>query len=131
MFRIIVILMVVIPALEIWFMLELGQLIGGWQTFLLILLTGFIGAFLAKSESRRVLAYARNELSRGHIPTETILDGISIFAGGLLLLTPGFLTDTIGFLLLFPVTRVIFKAWLAKWLRRRIDRGQISFFFRR
>lgn len=131
MFRIIVILMVVIPALEIWIFLELGRLIGGWQTFALILATGFVGAFLAKSEWRRIWSYAQNELSRGHIPTETILDGISIFTGGLLLLTPGFLTDTVGFFLLFPVTRVLFKTWLLRWIRRRIDRGNISFFFRR
>jgi UPF0716 protein FxsA len=130
MFRWMVALMVLIPALEIWVLLELGQLIGGWQTFLIIVLTGFIGAFLAKREFRRVLEYARNELSRGTIPTSSILDGICIFAGGLLLLTPGLITDTIGFLLLFPGTRIFFKAFLFKLIRHKIDRGNIRFFWR-
>ncbi|MCI3925131.1 membrane protein FxsA [Paenibacillus sp. TRM 82003] len=130
MFKIIVVLMVVIPALEIWLLLELGRLIGGWTTFLLILATGFIGAFLAKREFRRVLDYARNELSRGTIPTASILDGICIFAGGLLLLTPGFVTDTLGFLLLFPGTRILFKALLLKIIKKKIDNGQIRFFWR-
>jgi UPF0716 protein FxsA len=130
MFRWIVILMVVIPALEIWALLELGRLIGGWQTFLLILATGFIGAFLAKREFRRVLDYARNELSRGTIPTASILDGICIFAGGLLLLTPGLITDTLGFLLLLPGTRILCKALLLKLIRRQIDHGQMRFFWR-
>lgn len=130
MFRWIVVLMVVIPALEIWMLLEIGRLIGGWQTFLLILATGFIGAFLAKREFRRVLDYARNELSRGTIPTASILDGICIFAGGLLLLTPGFITDTLGFLLLLPGTRNLFKALLLKLIRRQIDHGQIRIFWR-
>jgi len=131
MFRVIVLLMVVVPAIEIWILLELGRLIGGWQTFALILLTGFVGAFLAKREFRRVLDYARNELSRGTIPTASILDGICIFAGGLLLLTPGLVTDTIGFLLLFPLTRTAFKAVLHRTIKKKIDAGDIRLFWRR
>jgi UPF0716 protein FxsA len=131
MFRWIVILMIAIPALEIWLFIELGQIIGGWMTVLLILLTGFIGAFLAKREFKRVLAYAKHELSSGHIPTESILDGICIFAGGLLLLTPGFITDTLGFILLLPWTRSICKVWLLRFIRRKIDTGQIQFMYRR
>lgn len=130
MFRIIVVLMVVIPALEIWLLLELGRLIGGWTTFLLILATGFIGAFLAKREFRRVVDFSRYELSRGTIPTASILDGICVFAGGLLLLTPGFVTDAFGFLLLFPGTRILFKAMLLKFIKKKIDSGQMQFFWR-
>jgi UPF0716 protein FxsA len=131
MFRWIVILMIAIPAFEIWLFIELGQIIGGWMTVLLILLTGFIGAFLAKREFKRVFAYAKHELSSGHIPTESILDGICIFAGGLLLLTPGFITDTIGFALLLPWTRSVCKMWLLRFIRRKIDTGQIQFMYRR
>ncbi len=123
--------MIAIPAFEIWLFIELGQIIGGWMTVLLILLTGFIGAFLAKREFKRVFAYAKHELSSGHIPTESILDGICIFAGGLLLLTPGFITDTIGFALLLPWTRSVCKMWLLRFIRRKIDTGQIQFMYRR
>lgn len=127
MFRWIVILMIVIPALEIWVLLEMGRLIGGWQTFALIVSTGFIGAFLAKRESRRVWSYARHEMSRGVIPTGSILDGIAVFAGGLLLLTPGFITDSLGFLLLLPGTRNLFKSWLLAAIKRGIESGRITF----
>jgi len=125
MFRWIVALMILVPALEIWLFLELGRLIGGWETFLLIVLTGGVGAFLAKREARRVLAYARNEWSQGTIPTQAILDGICVFAGGLLLLTPGFLTDTVGFLLLFPGTRFFFRNWILRFIQRGIESGRI------
>ncbi|HZG58441.1 FxsA family protein [Paenibacillus sp.] len=128
MFRWLVALMVVVPAAEIWLLLETGQWIGFWQTFLLILLTGFVGAFLARREGRRVLEYARIELSRGTVPTSSILDGICIFAGGLLLLTPGFLTDATGFLLVFPATRTFFKGLLSRILQRGIETGRIRFF---
>lgn len=130
MYRWMIAVMVIMPALEIWCLIEIGRLIGGWQTFLLILLTGFAGAFLAKREARRVLYYARHELSQGVIPTAAILDGICIFAGGLLLLAPGVITDAIGFLLLFPGSRLLFKAWLSRLIRNKINNGQIRFYWR-
>jgi len=128
MFRWLVLLMVLIPAVEIWILLETGRLIGGWQTFAMIVIIGFAGAYLAKREARRVLAYARNELSRGIIPTSSILDGICIFAGGLLLLTPGFLTDVLGIVLVFPGTRFVFKGMLYKLIKRKIDSGQFRIY---
>lgn len=128
MLRYLIVLLVVAPALEIWVLLETGRLIGGWQTFALILLTGFAGALLAKREGRRVYAYARHELAQGTIPTSAILDGICIFAGGLLLLTPGLLSDIVGLLLVLPGTRNLFKGMLEKFIRRRIENGQIRYF---
>lgn len=131
MFRILAILLIVVPALEIWALLSVGKLIGGLSTFLLLLLSGFLGAYLSKREARRVLDYARAELSRGQIPTGAILDGICIFAGGLLLMTPGFLTDILGFLLLFPLTRPLFKKGIVILIRKYISNGNIQFFYRK
>jgi UPF0716 protein FxsA len=131
MFRILVVIMIVVPALEIWGLITVGKLIGGWQTFALILLTGFVGAFLARKEASRVWNYARMQLAAGQLPGRSILDGICIFAGGLLLLTPGFLTDTLGFLLVMPATRPFFRNALLHFIRTRINRGDISFFSRR
>lgn len=91
MFRTIVFLMIVIPALEIWGLIKAAQFIGGVQTFLAVILTGVIGAFLAKKEGLKTWNKAQIELRNGQLPGDAILDGISIFAGGLLLLTPGFL----------------------------------------
>lgn len=131
MFRIIVIIMIVVPAIEIWGLISVGQLIGGWQTFGLILLTGFLGAFLAKMEAHKVWQYAREQMAVGQMPARSILDGICIFAGGLLLLTPGFLTDAVGFLLVFPGTRPFFAKLLLAVIRKKISEGQFNFTFRK
>jgi UPF0716 protein FxsA len=131
MMRWIVLVLIVVPALEILLFLLLGQIIGGWLTFALILLTGFIGAYLAKREFRRVFQYARHELAAGQIPATSILDGIAVFVGGLLLITPGFLTDTIGLFLLLPPTRRVIQVFFLQWLRKKIDSGQFHFYFRR
>jgi UPF0716 protein FxsA len=128
MFQVLLLLMIVIPALEIWGIILVGNFIGGWPTFLLIILTGFFGAFLAKQEARKVWNYARHQLSMGQIPAASILDGICIFAGGLLLLTPGFITDITGFLLVFPSSRAFFRAWLLWIIQRFISSRRINRF---
>jgi UPF0716 protein FxsA len=133
MFRVLLAIFIIVPALEVTGMITLGHFIGGWTTFGLILLSGFVGAYLAKREGRKVWAYARQQMSMGQVPTESILDGICIFAGGIFLITPGFLTDILGFLLVFPLTRPIFKVLLLTFIQKRISRGGggFHFFFRK
>ena len=125
MFRLAVILMIVIPALEIWILIMTGQWIGGWLTIGLLILSGFLGAFLTKREASKVWLYAKGQMSLGQVPTKSILDGICVFAGGILLLTPGFLSDILGFLLLVPSTRPYFSAWLLYLIQRKISGGFI------
>lgn len=131
MFRWLVVIMIVVPALEIWGLLTIGILIGAWLTFGLILLTGFVGAFLARREARRVWRDAQLQLQSGQVPAMSIIDGLCIFAGGLLLLTPGFFTDTIGFILVFPVTRWTVRGWVLLLIRKLISKGQVQMIFRR
>lgn len=131
MLRFIVLLMIVVPALEIWGLITAGRYIGGWQTFALIVLTGFIGAFLAKREGRKVWTLARLQMNQGQVPAQSILDGICIFTGGLLLVTPGFITDIIGFLLVIPPTRAIIRVWLAIFIRKKMLNGTFRIFLRR
>lgn len=131
MFRIIVFLMIAVPALEIWGLIKAASIIGGWETVFAVIFTGFLGAFLAKREGLKTWMQAQYELNRGQIPGKAILDGISIFAGGLLLLTPGFFTDTVGFLLIIPFTRNVLQAYIKKWLDRKIRNGDIYINFRR
>jgi UPF0716 protein FxsA len=131
MFRVIVLIMIIIPALEIWGLITVGKLIGGWQTFILILLTGCAGAFLAKREGMKVWSLARIQMANGQVPTQSIMDGICIFAGGLLLLTPGFFTDIVGFLLVIPPTRMVVRAWLSLMIQKKILKGSVRFFQRR
>lgn len=119
-------LILVIPAAEIGLLLLSGKTIGVWATIVLILLTGVIGTYLAKREGLQTIRKAQEALSHGQLPGDALLDGICILVGGVLLLTPGFITDITGFLLLFPPTRRVFKFLMINALRRKIERGNIK-----
>ncbi|OZM57954.1 membrane protein FxsA [Lottiidibacillus patelloidae] len=129
MMRWLVLLFIFVPALEIFLLIWSGQTIGAFNTFLLIIFTGFVGAWLAKREGAEVLRLTQMQLQRGEIPSHSLLDGICIFAGGLVLLTPGFITDALGFLLLFPYSRGVIKLWLSKWFKKRIQNGNGNFIY--
>lgn len=131
MFRFLTILFVVVPALEIWGLFTVGKLIGGWQTFALLLLSGFVGAYLAKREGLKVWTNAQRQLSAGQVPTHAIMDGVCIFAGGLMMMAPGFLSDVLGLLLVFPITRPLFRHRLEVWIRRKLANGGSFTFYRR
>ncbi|MBA2944041.1 membrane protein FxsA [Paenibacillus sp. CGMCC 1.16610] len=131
MLRIILAIFIIVPAIEISVLIALGHFIGGWTTFGLILLSGFLGIYFAKREGRKVLEYARFEWSQGQLPAQHLLDGICIFLGGILLITPGFITDIFGFLLVFPYTRPIFKVILLALIQRQISKGNIHWINRR
>jgi UPF0716 protein FxsA len=112
-------LFVVLPVAELALLLRVGRTLGFWPTLGLVLFTGVLGAALARREGTRTLGALRSEVARGGLPGRAILDGASILVGGALLLTPGFLTDALGFALLFPPTRHLLHAFF----RRRIEAG--------
>jgi len=117
---------VIVPAAEIAMLLLSGKTIGIWPTILVILATGIIGAYLAKREGLQTLQKAQDQMRLGQIPGSAVLDGICILIGGILLLTPGFITDITGFLLLFPPTRKGFKLFMMNFIRKRIQHGNIK-----
>ena len=84
----------------------------------IVLGTGFLGAYLARLEGLNTLLRVREAALEGRSPTDDLLDGALIVAAGLVLITPGFLTDLTGFLLLFPLTRYPIREWLKSRLRR-------------
>lgn len=131
MFRILLVLFIVVPAIELWGIITVGKLIGGWPTVGLVILTGFLGAWLAKRQGLQVFRLVQLQLSRGQMPTESLIDGALVLVGGVLLLSPGFFSDTIGFLLLIPYTRMIVRHLLKLWLWRLIATGRIHLIFRR
>lgn len=115
--RIIVALFIIIPAIEIVLFVLSGQLIGVWPTVALIVATGVLGAWLSKRQGLAVIQEAKREFMYGRLPSGAILDGICVLVGGVLLLTPGFLTDIMGLFLLLPTTRTLIKPILARWLK--------------
>ncbi|MDT8859417.1 membrane protein FxsA [Alkalihalobacillus sp. MEB130] len=123
MFRLLLLLIIIVPALEIAVLILSGNVLGVWPTILLIIATGVLGAWLAKKEGLQALRLAQLQTQQGQLPSGVLLDGICILVGGVVLLTPGFITDAIGFFLLIPATRTIAKAFLLKLFHHMIKNG--------
>ena len=102
----------IIPLVEIYLMIKLGQNFGAITSILLVIFTGILGAYLAKMEGLRTLFRLQETLREGGMPVEELLDALLIALAGLVLITPGFITDALGFLLLVPFTRMLVKNWL-------------------
>ena len=115
-------LFVAVPIVELMLLIELGQYIGLLPTIGLVMLTGVSGAWLARAEGVRVLFQFQTELASGKLPGQTLLDGISVLVGGAFLLTPGVITDIVGFSLLVPFTR----RWIQRRVRVRLERQMES-----
>jgi UPF0716 protein FxsA len=124
--RYLALLIIVIPAIDIGVLLLSGKTIGLLPTIAFIIFTGVLGAYLAKREGLQTIKRVQEQLSYGQIPGDSLLDGICILIGATLLLTPGFVTDLFGFLLLFPPSRKPFKFLMINALRKRIEKGNIK-----
>ncbi|HCP34437.1 MAG: FxsA family protein [SAR324 cluster bacterium] len=108
-----------IPLVEIYLLIKLGQNFGAITSILLVIFTGILGAYLAKMEGLRTLFRLQETLREGGMPGEELLDALLIALAGLVLITPGFITDAVGFLLLVPFTRMLVKNWLKERLRAK------------
>ncbi len=108
-----------IPLVEIYLLIKLGQNFGAITSILLVIFTGILGAYLAKMEGLRTLFRLQETLREGGMPGEELLDALLIAFAGLVLITPGFITDAVGFLLLVPFTRMLVKNWLKERLRAK------------
>ena len=112
----------IIPIIEIYLLIEIGSMFGALTAVTLVILTGFFGAFLARMQGMQTLYQMQESLREGRMPSGELLDALLIVIAGLVLLTPGFLTDSAGFLLLIPSTRNAIK----NWLRRQIELRYMS-----
>ncbi len=104
---------VVLPILEMYILIKVGGVFGALNTIALVLLTALIGILLLRQQGFKTLFNARNKLMQSELPAEEIVTGIFLAAGGALLLTPGFVTDFIGFLFLVPFTRSWFMSLIS------------------
>lgn len=123
-----ILLFTILPALELALLIKVGSHIGAFNTILIVILTGAVGAVLARYEGFRVLTKIQDSLQKGIMPSTDLLDGMMILAGGVALLTPGFITDILGLLLLFPVSRAGIKWLLRRKFQSMIERGQVVHF---
>jgi len=120
-------LFVIVPVTELYILIEVGKKIGSLSIIGIIILTGIIGAYLVKSQGFMILRKIQNDLNEGIMPGDSLIQGAIILAGGILLLTPGFVTDIVGFIFLIPVSRNIVKKYLLKWLQGKIKEGNFYF----
>ena len=118
-------LFTVIPLIELYLLIRIGTWIGALPTVLIVLTTGFVGAWLARLQGFQVWSRIQTEINQGRFPGDPLLDGLLLLAAGLLLITPGVLTDVLGFALIIPASRIPIRRAVARRLRRMIDRGTI------
>ncbi len=128
MFFIFFLIFAVLPILELSLLIKVGTRIGVFNTILLTILISLTGAWLARIQGFLVLTRIQETLSRGMMPNDELIDGFLILAGGVLLLTPGFITDSIGLIFLFPLTRKFIRFLLKRKFDTMIQNGQVVHF---
>ena len=128
-----ILILTVVPVLELVIILQVHHAIASsWGSGMALLLTigtiavtGIAGATLARHQGMSVLRELQERMGQGELPGQALMDGVLILIGAALLLTPGFLTDVLGFSLLVPVTRSAYRKLLLRWVRRKMQRGDV------
>jgi UPF0716 protein FxsA len=126
MFIKLLIIFILVPVMELYILIETGRMIGIGATIGLIMMTGVAGAWLARSQGLEILQKIQQDTARGQMPALTLIDGALILVGGLLLLTPGFFTDALGFSFLIPLSRELWRKALSAWLEKQVRQGSVT-----
>ena len=111
---------VVMPLVEIYVLIQVGQVIGAWWTILILVTDSVVGAWLIRREGVRAWRALQSALSSGRMPARQLADGALILIGGTLMLAPGFVTDALGILLILPLTRPVARRLLTTVVARRL-----------
>jgi len=122
-----ILLFIVLPAVELVLLIQIGSRIGALVTVALIIGTGALGAALARRQGLEVVRRIEREMGQGMMPGAALLHGAVLLVAAALLVTPGVLTDGFGFLCLVPAFRRRAVEWLARWLADRVQRGTMTF----
>jgi len=112
---------IVIPLIELIILVKVGSYIGLWPTILIVVLTGIVGAALARYQGFIIINKIRSDVSSGRVPARELIDGLLVLIGGIVLLTPGFITDICGFFLLIPFTRNLIKGFVRSQFERMVN----------
>jgi UPF0716 protein FxsA len=111
---------VVVPLVEIYVLIQVGQAIGAWWTILILVADSILGTYLIRHEGGRAWRALQDALGSGRMPARELADGALILIGGTLMLTPGFVTDVLGILLILPFTRPVARRLLTTVVARRL-----------
>lgn len=131
MFKWIMLAIFIVPTIEVALFMIAGKMIGILGTLAIILITGILGGYLAKTQGMNVFRELQLKLRNGEMPGDTLIDGALILAGGILLITPGFFTDFVGFCLLAPIIRQKVKEMVVKYLKNKMTGHTIVYTYRR
>ncbi len=123
-----IILFTVIPLVELYLLIYIGKYLGAFPTIMIVLITGIVGGLFARSQGISIYRNIRMDLKNGIIPTDGLLDGLFILVAGALLVTPGLLTDIVGFLIMIPGFRRLLKKRLKIRFMRSFEARQIHFY---
>lgn len=126
MFAALLLLFIVLPVVELALLLRISQFLRVGGTLLLVVLTGIVGVGLARWQGLQILGQIQRDLAEGRMPAPYLIDGLLILFAGAVLITPGLLTDAIGFLLLIPFTRGLLKQQIRFWLERKLRDGTVE-----
>jgi UPF0716 protein FxsA len=118
-------LFTILPALELWLLIAIGERIGAPATIAMLILTGVVGAALARAEGTRVVRAWQQALAAGTVPPDGVVSGVMVLLGGALLISPGVISDAVGVLLLVPYTRRLIARIVMVQVQRAIERGTI------
>jgi UPF0716 protein FxsA len=115
-----VLLFIAVPIAELAVIIQVGQAIGAWWTIAILVADSILGSVLMRAQGRSTWRRFNEAMRAGRVPAREVLDGALVIFGGVLLLTPGFMTDILGLLLLIPPSRAVVRAVLARRLERRM-----------
>ena len=113
-------LFLLVPVAELYVIYKVGDAIGVWQTFLLLAVDSVLGSLLLRAQGRSVWRRFNETMAAGRVPHRELIDGVLVIFGGAFLITPGFLTDIVGLVLLIPPTRAVVRRLVARRLGRRV-----------
>jgi UPF0716 protein FxsA len=120
------VLFTVVPLVELYLLVAIGRVLGPLPTIGLVLVTGALGAWFARLEGTRVIRRWQEALARQQVPKDGVIDGLLIFVGGLMLITPGILTDIAGLSMVMPPTRRVIARFVRDWFERQIAAGRVN-----
>jgi len=115
----IIALFIGLPVLELYILFELAGATSVWVALGIVIVTGIVGGAFAKQQGAQVLRAVFASMARGELPVDALLDGAIVLVGGVMLITPGLITDSVGLLFVIPATRRIIRSFIKARLRRK------------
>ncbi len=119
-------LFTLVPAIELYLIIKVGSVIGAFNTILLIIFTGVVGAYYARQQGFRVVSNIQWKMQQGTVPGDDLVNGAMLLVGGAFLITPGFITDFAGFSLIFPPSREAIKVGVKRYLEKKVRQGEVK-----